>query len=139
MTNEKAREIEQHLNAIDDRIDECACVFAEDGQEAVANSTAKLAKKFINMVRTDHAFKLKIKDVQVNSIGNIVMQWFDGPQTSKAYAAGKCRYIYVEIGKSKIICYGNIDYGPFGLTQPERLGKGFAGVIRSVFNFFYTK
>lgn len=138
MTNEKAHEIERHLDAIDDRLADCFSVFAEDGQENVAESTYKLAKRLLGViVRTNYAMKLKVENIRVNPNGNITAKWFDGPNNSKSFAAGKCRYIYMEIGKSKFICHSNIDYAMTGIVRPERLNKDTSALIKTVFNHFY--
>lgn len=138
MSNEEAKSITDHLDAIDDRLADCFSIIAEEGQENVAESTYKLAKKIINIVRTRHSVKLKLENIRVNEIGNITMKWFNRPNTSKDFAAGKCRYLYMEIGRSKVICYGNENYNPYGLTSPERLDRNTVALIHTVFNTFYT-
>lgn len=137
MSNEEAHRITDYLDAIDDRLEDCNCVFAEDGQEAVATSTYNLAKKIINIVRTRYSIRLKLENIRVNSIGNITMKWFERPYTSKDFASGKCRYLYMEIGRSKVICYGNENYNQYGLTSPERLNSDTVALIHTVFDTFY--
>lgn len=139
MSNEESKKIEQQLDAIDARIEECSRTPASKHQEAVAPSTYKLAIKVISVINTRYAIRLKLEDIRVDKAGNITMSWFDRANNPNGYISDKCSFIYLRIKKRKVTCYGSYDHISYGITEPMRYSKEAASLMHTVFNVFYRK